>query len=303
MSNVIISRSGGNASVSTDNIEGILPIEKGGTGNSTGLAASATILATSRTVQVNLSSTSSASFNGSAGITPGVTGTLAITNGGTGNTTGLAATATTLATSRTVQVNLASTSTASFNGSANITPGVTGTLAITNGGTGNTTGLAATATILATSRTIRTNLASTSTASFNGSANITPGVTGTLPLTNGGTGVTTLAALKTALGIGSMLGIEQGTYTGVGSKTKTISFTNTPIIVLVQSYDDDIASWLWLTYGMSYTVAVRKTEADLPTYVSWTSTSVTISTTNTSYYVIACNYSGVTYKWTSFYYI
>ncbi len=191
MSNVIISRSGGTGSVSVDKIEGVLPITSGGTGNTTGLAASATILATARTVQVNLASTSSSSFNGSAAITPGVTGTLAITNGGTGNTTGLAATATILATSRTIQVNLASTSTASFNGSAAVTPGVTGTLAIANGGTGNTTGLAASATILATARTIRTNLASTSTASFNGSAAVTPGVTGTLAVSNGGTGATT----------------------------------------------------------------------------------------------------------------
>lgn len=53
---------------------------------------------------------------------------------------------------------------------------------------------AASATKLATARTIRTNLASTSTASFNGTANITPGVTGTLGIGNGGTGATTKAA-------------------------------------------------------------------------------------------------------------
>lgn len=53
------------------------------------------------------------------------------------------------------------------------------------------TGNAATATALATGRTIRTNLASTSAPTFNGSANITPGVTGVLPVANGGTGNTT----------------------------------------------------------------------------------------------------------------
>lgn len=52
------------------------------------------------------------------------------------------------------------------------------------------TGNAATATKLATARTIRTNLASTSTASFDGSKNVTPGVTGILPIANGGTGNT-----------------------------------------------------------------------------------------------------------------
>ncbi len=56
--------------------------------SSTGTAASATKLATSRTIQVNLNSTSSASFNGTANITPGVTGVLRIANGGTGNNTG-----------------------------------------------------------------------------------------------------------------------------------------------------------------------------------------------------------------------
>lgn len=52
------------------------------------------------------------------------------------------------------------------------------------------TGNSATATTLATARTIQTNLSSTSTASFDGSANITPGITGTLPIFNGGTGHT-----------------------------------------------------------------------------------------------------------------
>jgi len=49
--------------------------------NTTGSAAT---LTNARTVQTNLASTSSASFNGSANITPGVTGTLPVANGGTG---------------------------------------------------------------------------------------------------------------------------------------------------------------------------------------------------------------------------
>lgn len=52
--------------------------------NTTGSAAT---LTTSRTIQTNLSSTSSASFNGSTDITPGVTGTLGVSNGGTGRVT------------------------------------------------------------------------------------------------------------------------------------------------------------------------------------------------------------------------
>jgi hypothetical protein len=52
--------------------------------NTTGSAAT---LTTSRTFQTNLASTSTASFNGSANVTPGVTGTLPVANGGTGAST------------------------------------------------------------------------------------------------------------------------------------------------------------------------------------------------------------------------
>lgn len=52
-----------------------------------GNAGSATKLATARTIRTNLGSTSTASFNGTANVTPGVTGTLPIANGGTGATT------------------------------------------------------------------------------------------------------------------------------------------------------------------------------------------------------------------------
>ena len=48
--------------------------------NTTGSAAT---LTTGRTIQTNLASTSAATFNGSANITPGVTGTLRVANGGT----------------------------------------------------------------------------------------------------------------------------------------------------------------------------------------------------------------------------
>ena len=54
-------------------------------------AAAATKLATARTIRTNLASTSTASFDGTANITPGVTGTLPISNGGTGATTAAAA--------------------------------------------------------------------------------------------------------------------------------------------------------------------------------------------------------------------
>jgi hypothetical protein len=56
--------------------------------NTTGSAAT---LTTSRTFQTNLASTSTASFNGSANVTPGVTGTLPVANGGTNTTTAFTA--------------------------------------------------------------------------------------------------------------------------------------------------------------------------------------------------------------------
>ena len=56
-----------------------------------GNAGTATKLATARTIRTNLASTSAANFDGSANVTPGITGTLPIANGGTGATTAAAA--------------------------------------------------------------------------------------------------------------------------------------------------------------------------------------------------------------------
>ena len=50
----------------------------------TGNAATATQLATARNIQTNLASTTAASFNGTANVSPGVTGILPVANGGTG---------------------------------------------------------------------------------------------------------------------------------------------------------------------------------------------------------------------------
>lgn len=56
-----------------------------------GKANTATKLATARTITANLASSTAGSFDGSANITVGVTGTLPIANGGTGATTAAAA--------------------------------------------------------------------------------------------------------------------------------------------------------------------------------------------------------------------
>ena len=57
------------------------------TGTLNGTASSANELTTARTLRTNLASTSTGSFDGSANITIGVTGTLGVANGGTGCTT------------------------------------------------------------------------------------------------------------------------------------------------------------------------------------------------------------------------
>lgn len=105
--------------------------------------SSANTLATARTVQTNLGSTASASFNGSANITPGVTGTLPVSNGGTGATT--------------------LTGLVKGNGTSAMSVAVAGTDYVVP--SGSITGNASTATTLQTARTI-------SGVSFNGSANI-----------------------------------------------------------------------------------------------------------------------------------
>ena len=56
-----------------------------------GAAKSAVKLETARTIKVNLASTSAVNFDGTANVTPGVSGALPIANGGTGATTAAAA--------------------------------------------------------------------------------------------------------------------------------------------------------------------------------------------------------------------
>lgn len=91
------------------------------------LADVAVKLQTARTITTDLASTSAASFDGSADITPGITGTLPIANGGTG-----------LTVNPSILVDLESTVTDTVF-EASPRPGITGTLPISHGGTGATT--------------------------------------------------------------------------------------------------------------------------------------------------------------------
>ncbi|MCM1217877.1 MAG: hypothetical protein NC548_25595 [Lachnospiraceae bacterium] len=68
-------------------VSGILATKNGGTGNADGNADTATKLKTARDIKVDLGSTAAKSFDGSANVTPGVSGTLPLANGGTGATT------------------------------------------------------------------------------------------------------------------------------------------------------------------------------------------------------------------------
>lgn len=71
---------------------------------------------------------------------------------------------------------------------------------IANGGTGNTTGLAASATKLATAQVLRTNLSKVTAAYFDGTTNASIGVSGILPIDYGGTGASTAGNALANLG-------------------------------------------------------------------------------------------------------
>ena len=77
---------GSNKAIATIDANGVTSTSFNGVLN--GNANTATKLATARTIQTNLASTSSASFDGSGNVTPGVSGVLGIANGGTGNSAG-----------------------------------------------------------------------------------------------------------------------------------------------------------------------------------------------------------------------
>ena len=115
--------------------------------NTTGSAAT---LATARTIQTDLASTTAASFNGSADITPGVTGTLPVGNGGLGLSTIAARsipvantantyTTVTPAAGQSIRVNAGNTAWEAF------TPG-TGTVTSV-GGTGTVAGISLSGTV------------------------------------------------------------------------------------------------------------------------------------------------------------
>lgn len=162
-------------------------VSGGGGASSTASADRADVaikLMTARTIRVNLASSSAVPFDGTANITPGITGILPKANGGTGNTVG---TVDQLSSARLFTVNLAKSDGVNFDGTANAEIGVTGVLPVEKGGTGTTTGIPDTSK-LKNPRNLGVNLAKAGTVSFDGSADATLGVSGILPIANGGTG-------------------------------------------------------------------------------------------------------------------
>ena len=108
-------------------------------------------------------------------------------------------------------------------------------------------GNAATATKLATARSISVNVGSNIGSNFDGSANIAPGVTGVLPIANGGTGASSAAGARTALGITNVY-IASGTFTQdtFTSYTITIGFLAKLFIVVYKTkYNSAETLALW----------------------------------------------------------
>ena len=157
-------------------------------GSLTGNADTATKLAASKTIQTSLSSTSSASFDGSSNITPGVSGTLGTANGGTGLT--------------------------SFTSGgaiyASSTSGLTsGTLPISAGGTGSTSAASAITTLTGTQaagKYLRSDGTNATLSSLSGAD-----LTGTIPSTVLGNSTvyigTTAVSLNRASGSLALTGI------------------------------------------------------------------------------------------------
>lgn len=127
-------------------------------------------------------------------------------------------------------------------------------------------------------------------------------VTGILGAANGGTGVTSLAALKTALGISGGVQVATGTYNGNGSTSFTINFSFAPRFLMISGNDYNayyVVSYIYTSFGG--TVSRSALPASSTSFYSVKSVlsgnSVTITGTGATE---ACNKSGITYSYTAF---
>lgn len=138
--------------------------------------ASAAKLTTARTIRTNLGSTSTASFDGTENVTPGVTGTLPISNGGTGATSASGVLTNLGITATAAELNKLDGCTATVT-ELNYLDGVTGAIQTQLNGKLSTSGNAASASKLNTARTITLGLDCSGSVSFDGSQNVTLNVT------------------------------------------------------------------------------------------------------------------------------
>jgi len=231
-----------------------------------GNADTATKLATTRELAVNLANTSTTSnFDGSASQTGiKVSGTLQVANGGTG-----------LTASPSMLTNLGSTSAANVF-AASPRPGVTGTLPIANGGTG-----------LTASPSMLTNLGSTTAANVL-TASPRPGVTGTLPITNGGTGATTAANARSNLSVYSKSEVDSMLTGRISIVTSLPATGEAGVIYFVGptgSGSDKYEEYVW--DGSAF-VKVGEKSLDLSNYVN------TLTTTGSGNAITAISKSGNT---------
>lgn len=170
--------------------------------NTTGSAAT---LTTARTIQTNLASTSAASFNGSANITPGVTGVLPIGSGGTGSS---------LTDPNADRILFWDDSVGAVDW---LTIGtglsISGTTISATSGSGTVTSVSGTGSVngITLSGTVTTSGSLTLGGTLSG-VSLTSQVSGTLPIANGGTGQTGTPSNGQLL-IGNGTGFTRSTLT------------------------------------------------------------------------------------------
>jgi hypothetical protein len=269
-------------------------------------ASTAKTLETARTIQTNLASTSSASFNGSANITPGVTGTLAIGNGGTGQTSAEAIV------NKTIQAGM-STGDSDVSDSTDIITSHVNGYSSTNerlyrrkapyfwgyikgkmsSDSGvNISGNAATATSagkLTTARKTYTDLGTSSnTTTKDWSGDTVIPVYGTLPIGNGGTGATTAANARSNLSVYSKSEVDSMLTGRISIVTSLPATGEAGVIYFVGptgSGSDKYEEYVW--DGSAF-VKVGEKSLDLSNYVN------TLTTTGSGNAITAISKSGNT---------